>query len=131
MQIKAILRTWLPFAVLITIVCGLVYDSVQQMLQQEADDPRIQMAEDTARALDGGTPPEAALPAGQVDVNRSLASFVVVYDRSGQPTAASGLLNGDTPRPPQGVLDHAGQNGMNRVTWQPQQGARIASVVVP
>ena len=131
MHTKAIFRTWIPFAVLITIVCGLVYASVQQVLRQAADDPQIQMAEDTARALDSGSSPEAVLPAGQVEVSRSLAPFVVVYDQSGQPTAASGMLNGKPPRPPQGVLDYAGQNGMNRVTWQPQEGVRIASVVVP
>jgi hypothetical protein len=30
-----------------------------------------------------------------------------------------------------GALDYARQNGQNRVTWQPEAGVRMATVVVP
>jgi hypothetical protein len=41
---------WLPLAVAITILAGLVYATVQQSLRQGANDPQIQLAEDTAAA---------------------------------------------------------------------------------
>lgn len=126
-----ILRIWLPAAIGLTVVCGLVYMSVQQSLRQGANDPQIQMAEDAARALENGASVEAVLASQQVDMNNSLAVFLIVYDAGGRPVAGSGLLDGKLPEIPKGVLDYAGQNGQNRVSWQPEDGVRIAAVVVP
>lgn len=126
-----ILRIWLPIAIALTVVCGLVYMSVQQSLRQGANDPQIQMAEDAALALEDGASAEALVASQQVDINHSLAAFLIVYDADGRPVAGSGLLDGKLPEIPRGVLDYAGQNGQNRVSWQPEDGVRIAAVVVP
>jgi hypothetical protein len=126
-----ILRIWLPIAAVTTVVCGLVYATVQQSLRQGANDPQIQMAEDAARALEDGAGLEAVLASGQIDMNDSLAPFLVIYDAAGRPQAGSGLLDGQLPEIPKGVLDYAAQNGQNRVTWQPEAGVRIAAVIVP
>jgi hypothetical protein len=129
-KVKSILRHWLPLAVVITALCGLVYLAVQQDLRQGANDPQIQIAEDAATALAGGAPVESVLPAGRVDVAESLAPFLVVFDGSGGPVASSGLLHGQTPALPAGVLDYVRTHGEDRITWQPEPGVRIAAVIV-
>lgn len=45
------IKTWLPMAVVITVLAGLVYLNIQQAYRLGADDPQIQMAEDGASAL--------------------------------------------------------------------------------
>ncbi len=130
-KFKKICKGWLPFAVVISALCLLVYASVQQALRNGLNDPQIQMVEDTAYGLDHGTTVERLVPAEQVEMSRSLAPFIVVFDNNGKPVASSGLLNGNLPQVPQGVFDSAKQYGSNRVTWQPSNNIRIAAVVAP
>jgi len=130
-RIKNIIRIWLPFAVVITAFCWLVYITVQQALRQGLNDPQIQMAEDTAYSLNNGATIDSVIAEPKVEMSRSLAPFFVVYDLSGKAVAGSGLLNGQLPDYPKGALDSAKQNGDNRLTWQPNADVRIASVVVP
>ena len=130
-KMRNILRHWLPLAGVATALCGLVYVAVQQVLRQNADDPQIQMAQDTANALAGGATLESVVPTAEIDVSRNLAPFLIVYNQQGVAMASSGLLHGETPQLPPGVLDFAGNNGEDRVTWQPEPGVRIAAVVVP
>lgn len=129
--ILRILRAWLPTAVAATALSLLVYASAQQVLRQGADDPQIQMAQDAAAALDAGQPVDAVGGKVQVDMARSLAPFVVVYDASGKPLAGTGALDGKLPDYPIGALEAAKGAGENRVTWRPRPDVRIASVVVP
>jgi len=130
-KLKATLRTWLPFAVAITVFCALTYGTLQQALRQGLNDPQIQMAEDTAHALDNGAAVGSLFAGPKVEISRSLAPFVIIYDGSGQAVAGSAQLNGQLPAYPQGALESARQSGENRVTWQPSAAVRIASVVVP
>ena len=121
---------FLPLAVLAAGLAGTVYVVAQQALRSGADSPQLQMAEDAARALDSGASPASVTGPGTVDVGRSLAPSLVVFDRAGAPLASSGLLGGADPVPPLGVLDHAAADRPNRVTWQPTPGVRIATVTV-
>jgi hypothetical protein len=130
-KIKTIIKVWLPFAVTISAFCALTYASVQQAYRQGANDPQIQMAEDGAAAMNNGAPVEAVVPSTLVDVEHSLSPFIILYDANGQVVKSSGLMGGSTPKLPAGVLDNAKQNGLNRVTWQPQAGVRIAAVIIP
>jgi hypothetical protein len=129
-KIKNSLRHWLPLAVVTTMLCGLVYLAVQRSLRQGANDPQIQIAEDTAEALAAGGTPESVLPVVQVEISSSLAPFMVVYSETGEPLVSSGRLHGDTPLLPSGVFDYTRQNGEDRVSWQPESGVRIAAVVI-
>ncbi|MBI1793681.1 MAG: hypothetical protein HYR70_05775 [Chloroflexi bacterium] len=131
MKIKNILRTWLPLAVVITAFSVLVYAAVQQALRQGLNDPQVQMAEDAAYTLNNGATVDSIAFGNKVEMSRSLAPFLVVYDSSGKPVASSGVLKGQLPTVPDGVLDNAKQNGENRVTWQPDGDVRIATVIVP
>jgi hypothetical protein len=128
---KNIIKRFLPFAVVITAFCALVYASVQQAYRQGADDPQVQMAWDAAYALDHGKTIEEVLPAESIDMDRSLAPFYIIFNSAEQPVAASGSLNDSLQTVPEGVLGYAKGNGENRLTWQPQPGTRIAAVIVP
>ncbi|HVO28983.1 MAG TPA: hypothetical protein VMT81_03305 [Candidatus Paceibacterota bacterium] len=121
-MIIAFLRRFVPLAFLATAMCGLVYLAVQQDMRQGANDPQVQMAEDAAAG--------AAIPTSTVDINESLAPYLVLYDASGDPVAGNGLLDGALPRLPAGVFAYASQHGEDHVTWQPRPGIRQAIVVV-
>jgi hypothetical protein len=129
-KIKNILRQWIPLAVVISALCGLVYLAVQQELRQSANDPQIQIAEDAGRALENGAAADSQVPADPVAVESSLAPFVMVFDDSGKVAGSSATLRGETPQLPAGVLDYVRTHGEDRVTWQPESGVRIAAVVV-
>jgi hypothetical protein len=131
MRLATIFKNWLPIAVVVTALCGLVYVAVQQVLRQEANDPQIQIAEDAAAALAGGQTAQAVVPSNTIDVGQSLSPFVMVFDSTGKVIASSGQLHGQAPNLPAGVLDYVKQNGEDRLTWQPEAGVRIASVTVP
>jgi hypothetical protein len=129
-KLKDVLKHWLPIGAVATILCGLVYVAVQQELRISANDPQIQMAEDAAAQLAAGASPSSVVPATRVDLGKSLAPFLIVFDGGGNPVASSAILQGQTPQLPSGVLDYVRGNGEDRITWQPAPGIRMASVVV-
>ncbi len=129
--LRRALAFFLPSIALAVLTCGLVYAAVQQDLRSGANDPQLQMAEDAARALDGGATPGRLVASSKIDPASSLAPFLVIYDRSGGVLATDGSLDGHDPVPPLGVLEHARVDPPNVVTWQPRTGVRIASVSVP
>jgi hypothetical protein len=121
---------WLPVTAAATVVILLIAVAAQQDLRRGANDPQIQMAEDAAAHLDAGATPTAVLPSEPIDIAHSLAPFVIVFDRQGQPLASSATLDGQTPLPPRGVLTSISSHGRNEVTWQPAPGVRNAAIVV-
>jgi hypothetical protein len=125
------LRVWVPIAVAVTLLSVLIFTLVQQDLRQTANDPQIQMAEDTAAALASGEPVASLVPSARVDIAASLSPFLIVYDNRGKVTASSATLDGKTPSLPAGVLTSARSSGQDQVTWEPRSGVRIAAVVVP
>jgi hypothetical protein len=129
-RMLGILKQWLPIAVVALVLCCLVYLAAQQALRDGANDPQIQMAEDGASALATGSIPQSLLPAAPIDVGRSLAPFLIFYDDVGKVVASSASLHGQPPSPPAGVFEYVRKNGEERVTWQPEPGVRIASVII-
>jgi hypothetical protein len=125
-----IIMKWLPLAIATAGLCGLGYLTVQQSLRMGANDPQIQMAEDAASALDGGASLDTIVPATGVELAASLAPFIIVFDDSGNILASSATLYGSIPVYPSGVLDYTRIHGEDRVTWQPENGVRMATVVV-
>ncbi len=127
--VKNIIKSAFPLAVVITLLCGLLYVTVQQVLRIGANDPQIQMAEDAADALAAGQTPESVVPATKVNIAASLAPYVVVFDDSGNVLASSGLLNNQPPALPSGVLNYVRRYGQDRITWQPEPDVRSATVI--
>lgn len=127
--------SWLPLGIAITLICGLIYGAVQQNYRQSLNDPQIQMAQDGATRLAAGDVPASLVQRGVplIDAASSLAPWIAVYDSNGTPLESSAVLDGKPPAPPQGIFDLAKAQGNNlpHNTWQPENGVRIALVVVP
>ncbi len=85
---------WVVIMAVITLFAGLVYAAVQQNYRQNANDPQIQIAEDTASSLSSGASIKSVVPATQVDIAKSLGLFVAVYDDSGKLLATNANENG-------------------------------------
>jgi hypothetical protein len=123
------LLSWVALVITVTFLSGLVYIIEQQNLRQSANDPQIQLAEDAASSLAAGKSPQAVLPGGAIDMATSLAPYLIIYDNSGTPLAASVELDGALPAVPAGVFSDAGSQGQKRFTWQPESGVRSAVVL--
>lgn len=126
---KIVLKYWVLAAIIISGLFGIFYGAVQQVLRSGADDPQIQLAEDTATSLMAGKRVEDVISTNQIDIATSLAPYIIVFDAQGKPVASSARLNGRIPAIPAGIFDYVRQNGEDRLTWQPQPGVRSAIVV--
>ncbi len=123
---------WLPIGATVVILCGFVYAAVQQNYHQSLNDPQIELAQDAQNALlSGKQPSEVVGRAPLFDIEKSLATFVAIYDESGNPLESSASLGKNPPKPPIGVFEYAKEFGEDRVTWQPNPTTRIALVVRP
>ncbi len=120
-------RAWIPLAVAVTVLSGLVYVAVQQNYRMNANDPQIQLAEDVANGLSNGK--KLGQFNEQLDMAKSLSAFMIVYDDKGTPVASSVALNGNVPTISAGVMDYVRTHGEDRLTWEPQPGIRNAIVV--
>ena len=94
-----------------------------------ANQPQIEMVDSYSRQIAGGKDPATAIPSGDIDVATSLQPFVIFYDNQGRPVKGTGYLDQKLPAPPPGVFDFVRENGIEKVTWQPQPGVRLASVI--
>lgn len=134
---------WLPLGVAVTLVCGLVYVTVQQNYRQSLNDPQIQMAEDAAAELSSGKEIDEVVPTNIVDMTSSLSPWLAVYTNTGVPLLSSGKLNGELPQLPPGVFSTSTWKGYaedrfsmqvppdeTRFTWQPASNVRQAVVLV-
>ncbi len=121
---------WLPLAIGITLIFGIIFFVVRQTTRGAANDPQIQMAGDIAHDLSAGMSPAKVKPTQKVDIRESLSPFVIVYDDLGRVLASSGELDGKTPVLPAGVLDYTREHVQDRITWEPAPGVRSAIVVM-
>ena len=126
---KKIFLDWLPLAIVSTILFFTIYAVVQQSIRQSANDPQIQMAEDYADSLAKGTNPNSIVNATSFDISKSLSTFVIVVDPNDKVISSSAQIGNSYPVPPKGVFDYAKNHDDNRLTWQPQNGVRLAIVV--
>ncbi len=122
---------WLFVAAVITVIFGTIYGVVQQDIRQAANDPQIQLAQDSATALSAGFPPADLLAgAPKTDIRKGLTPFIMVFDSTGTLVASTISRGTDTPPvPPAGVFDYVRAHGEDRVTWQTASGQRFAAVV--
>ncbi len=131
MKINRVMFAWATLGALTTAVCFLVYLVAQQTWRASANDPQIQLARDAAAGMAAGKSAETVVGRDAVDMERSLAPFLIVFDGDGKILAASGTLRGQVPGVPKGVFESVRAHGEDRITWQPIGGVRIASVIVP
>ncbi len=116
-------------AVALTLLGGAAAITMQQMLRRGANQPQIDMAQWYAGEIGAGEAPGNVIPPGYVDLERSLQPFVIFYDEQGNPGPGTGYLEQKIPSPPPGVFAFVRIHGSENVTWEPQPGVRVASVV--
>jgi len=121
------LMPWIGIALIILVMFGTIYGAVQQSERATANDPQIQLAEDTAAALNKESIP-SDLRTGSVDMESSLASFIIIYDKAGKPIAGSGYLDNKLAKAPMGILKQAEGRDYYAISWQPKSDTRIAAV---
>jgi hypothetical protein len=122
----------LMLAALSTVLALAFYSIPQQVLRQDANDPQLELAGNAALSLAAGNPVHRviATPAEErVNVAESLSPFLIAYDEQGHVLASSAQLGGQLPAPPPGVFAYARTHGEERVTWQPRNGVRLATVI--
>ncbi len=129
------LRIWLPIAIAVTGMCAVSFGTVQQLYRQSLNDPQVQIAEDTAFAMENGAKPTSLFASStKIDIASSLRPYTVIYDKDLVPLVWTGTLDGEVPMPPKGVFESAKHtkdgSGENRISWQPQDDVRSAIVVV-
>lgn len=125
-----VFKNWFAYAAAITLVCGIIYVTVQQSYRQTANDPQFQLAEDAANAISKGADPKKLIGPPTVDISQSLSPFLAVYGSNGNIIASNVTLDGGAPKVPRGLLNNARNNGMVAVTWQPRAGVRQATVSI-
>lgn len=119
----------LAIGLILTLLGGAASLTFQQMLRRGANQPQEQMVSAYAAAIASGTKPDEAIPRNYVDIERSLEPFTIFYNDQGAPVTATGYLNQAIPTPPQGVFNYLRTHNTDTITWQPQPGVRIASVI--
>jgi hypothetical protein len=106
----------LPILVAGSVIMLVAYAAIQQSYRQSANDPQIELAEDAAAALSGGSPADGLLLGmPQVDMSQSLMPFIMIFDDSGKLLSSSAYVNGSPsaaglPTPPHGVFDFVRSN---------------------
>ena len=125
-----ILARWVQLAALATALSLMVYLAVQQVGRQNANDPQLQIARDASLGITDGKTPAGITAESPVEISRSLAPWITIADDKGNIIASTARLHGNPRTVPAGVFDHARATGEERVTWQPEPGVRMATVVV-
>lgn len=127
---QTVLKAWLPFVALATILAGTIFVVAWQSLRQSANDPQIQLAGDWADSINSGNEPSRVNLGAFIDPARSLAPFGIIYDRDGR-IIASSASSPSTMLQPDGVFSalEASPNKEVRFTWQPASGERYATII--
>ena len=115
----------------ISVICLLSYTVGQQVNRLNANLVPYQLANEAKIKLDAGIGVTALFDAQKTDFVKSMLPFTTIYDRNKQPVASTTLKDGVIPQIQTGVLDQAKQKGVNKVSWQPQNGLRFATVSIP
>lgn len=127
--LKSALISWIPIAITIIALSGLIYVSSQQVYRQSANDPQIQIAEDLGTQLAQGVDPNYFMPQVKTDISRSLAVYVIVFDKNGKIINSSATIAGKDPEIPGGVFANTKAKTESRFTWEAKSGDRSAAVI--
>lgn len=119
---------WLTAMLVVTIFSLTLYAVAQQNYRQNANDPQIQIAEDTAALLLNPHGESDYLTPAVIDIGQSLRPFTIVYDGGNNYYSGNAQLHGTPPSIPTGVIETARRDGQDRVTWQPEPNLRFAVV---
>ena len=127
---KRMWRQFIPLGIAVTLLCLLMYLSLQQMYRNNLNDPQIQVSQEVKEALDAGTAPKDLIsPGSQINIEDSLSTFLIVYGKDKKPIAATGRLEDKVPVLSEDIFMRVDKNGEVRTTWEPKNKVHIASVI--
>lgn len=125
----SLLITHIAAVVIVSGILLAMYATVQQVYRTAANDPQLQLARDISASVNTNNMVHL-LPDDTIEIDKSLATFVALYDKNGHAIGSTGMLDGKWPDLPNGVFTYANANKENDITWQPRPGVRMAMVVV-
>ncbi len=129
--ISFILKGRVLTLILATLFAVVLFFVAQFIIRSAANDPQIQIAEDTAIMLSGGVPGDIVVNAPIKDIGQTLSPFTVIFNASAMPVIGNASYKNVLPNPPKGIFFYSLNRGQHRVTWQPEPGLRFAVVIVP
>jgi hypothetical protein len=124
------------FALFFSAVLLTVSVAYQQALRRGADRQPLSLVDSMNDRVTQGADPVrlAGTPSREIASAAWLNSsnfFAVVYNDAGHPIAGNATLHGVLPQPPTGIFRYARAHGLNKVSWQPGAGIRVATVIKP
>lgn len=128
---EAKVRLWLALVGMATILILTAYTLVQQSTRLTANDLPIATAQTIKHELENGAAPADVVPAVKTDLRNDSATFVIVTDGAEHILATSANLDGGTSLPPAGTFSYTKDHGSDHFTWQPKDGVRLATYIVP
>ena len=114
---------------IVTVLCGLIYVTVQHSHRSAANDPQLQIALDLKDAIENNRPTVKWMSEDSVEISKSLTVFKIFYNTNGEPMQSTGFLDGQLPRIPKRVFDFTAKCKEDVLTWQPRAGVRMAMVL--
>jgi len=114
---------WVAAALIVTIVFGSVYLTLQHIGRQGVNDAPAAAA--AAQVQNIGSEP---ISGPRLELTKDSGLFVIVYGEDNKPVSTTVTLHGEVPDLPVGVLDTTRTAGTDAVTWQPEPGLRMAVV---
>lgn len=124
--------SWLVLAGMVTVGIGFGFMAVQQNYRQNANDPQIAFAKDVVLAIEQGAPLDQILASASViNVEENMSPFAMIFDKDGKIVGASAKLGDKDLSLPAGSIEFAKAQGKNYFTWQPKEGVRIATILLP
>ena len=121
---------WFTSVIFLTIITIFIYVAAQEIMRASANYPQIKIAESTAARLSQGESATTTVASTTIDISESLTPFIITYDNSGNLETSQAILDGFPPPLPQTVLNYTQKHGENKLTWQPEDGVRIATVIL-
>ena len=128
-KLHEVFKFWIVLSVATTFLSLLILITAHQTLRQGANDPQIQLAEDLAAKLLRGMDTDQLVEGEKVNPVKSLDIITIIYSAQEEPIYSSAILDGKTPELPKGVLEHARNQEIHKLTWQPKDTVRIATVI--
>src|SRR5579863_1554088 len=87
----------LSASIITTILCLLMYASVQQGYRTTANDPQIALATEIKNHLEQSRSIENIFPGDTIDLAKSLGVFAVLFDHDARVVRSSASLNNKSP----------------------------------
>ena len=85
---------------IVTVLCGLIYVTVQQSHRTGANDPQLQIALDLKNAIETNRSTVKWMPGDTIEISKSLSVFKTFYNKNGEPVQSTGFLDGQLPKIP-------------------------------